>query len=207
MIGSRLFELRRDRIAAQRSADLLDRKREVLMREIARRKRVRDELRKIVEDSYRAARQKLDASRVELGLEAIEAAALAQPETCSITSHVTSVMGVRILQLEPVPRPYRACYGAAETAASLDEAGAAFTALVPEIVRLAQEENAVARLQVAMRKITKLLNALRKVVLPRIEREIRATVEGIEEEERDEAARHARWRRNAGSAPGNDRAR
>lgn len=194
MIGSRLFELRRDRVAAQRSADLLDRKREVLMREIARRRRLRDELRKAVDEAYRMARQKLDAARIELGLEAVEAAALAQPETCSVTSHVTSVMGVRILQLEPSARPYRACYGAADTAPSLDEAGAAFAALVPEIVRLAQEENAVVRLQTAMRKITKLLNALRKVVLPRIEREIRATIEGIEEEERDEAARHARWR-------------
>lgn len=192
MIGSRLFELRRDRLAAQRSAGLLDRKREALMREMARRRRLRDELRKIVDDSYRAARQKLAAARIELGLEAIEAAALAQPATCSIASRATSVMGVRMLQIEPSVRPYRACYGAAETAASIDEAGAAFTALVPEIVRLAQEENAVARLQMAMRKITRLLNALRKVVLPRIEHEIRATVEGIEEEERDEAVRMRR---------------
>jgi len=49
MIGSatrsRLFELRRDRAAAERSAELLDRKREVLLREIARRERLRGELR------------------------------------------------------------------------------------------------------------------------------------------------------------------
>ena len=193
-VGSRLFELRRDRVAAQRSAELLDHKREVLMREVARRRRQRDELRRMVDAAYANARHKLDAARMELGLDAIQAAALAQPETCSVTSRATSVMGVRILQLEPSVRPYRACYSAADTAASLDEAGAAFAALLPEIVRLAQEESAVARLQLATRKITKLLNALRKVVLPRIEREIRATIEGIEEEERDEAVRHARWR-------------
>jgi len=56
-------------------------------------------------------------------------------------------------------------------------------------VALAQEETAVARLSAAMRKTTKLLNALQKVVLPRIEREIRAIVDGIDEDERDDAGR------------------
>ena len=44
-------------------------------------------------------------------------------------------------------------------------------------------------LTMAMRKTAKLLNALQKVVLPRIESDIRAIVDGIEEDERDEAVR------------------
>src|SRR6185503_17701185 len=100
MIGaatrSRLFELRRDRSAAERSAELLDRKREVLLREITRRGRLRDELRGNVAMRYAEARQKLAVARVELGLRGIEAAALAQPMPFTITHHVTSVMGVRI---------------------------------------------------------------------------------------------------------------
>ena len=57
------------------------------------------------------------------------------------------------------------------------------------MVALAQEEIALTRLSAAMRKTTKLLNALQKVVLPRIERDIRAIVDGIEEDERDDAVR------------------
>jgi vacuolar-type H+-ATPase subunit D/Vma8 len=60
-------------------------------------------------------------------------------------------------------------------------------------VRLAEQEQAVTRLNLAMRKTTRLLNALDKVILPNIDREIRAIVEGLEEEERDESAR-SRWR-------------
>lgn len=193
MIGaatrSRLFELRRDRGAAQRSAELLDRKREVLLREIARRERLRQRLRDVVAASYAEAHRRLRIARVELGMSGVEAAALAQPLCDAIEHRETSVMGVRIPQLAATVQPYRAFYGAAATAESLDECGAAFSELIPHVVALAQEEIAVVRLSAAMRKTTKLLNALQKVVLPRIEREIRAIVDGIEEDERDDAVR------------------
>lgn len=193
MIGaatrSRLFELRRDRGAAQRSAELLDRKREVLLREIARRERLRRKLRDVVAAGYAEAHRRLRVARVELGMRGVEAASLAQPLRKAVELREASVMGVRIPQFRATVEPYRAFYGAAATAESLDECGAAFANLVPEVVALAQEEIAVSRLAVAMRKTTKLLNALQKVVLPRIEREIRAIVDGIEEDERDDAVR------------------
>lgn len=193
MIGaatrSRLFELRRERSAAKRSAELLDRKREVLLREIARRERMRRELRNIADAKYAEARQRLRIARVELGMHAVEAAALAQPPRYSISHRQASVMGVRIPLLAARVEPYRASYGAAATAESLDECGAAFTELLPHLVALAQEEIALARLSAAMRKTTKLLNALQKTVLPRIEHDIHAIVDGLEEEERDDAVR------------------
>ena len=193
MIGaatrSRLFELRRERSAAKRSAELLDRKREVLLREIARRERARRKLRDIADAKYAEAHQRLRIARVELGMHGVEAAALAQPARHSIVHRQTSVMGVRIPLLTATVEPYRASYGAASTTESLDECGAAFTELIPHLVALAQEEIALARLSAAMRKTTKLLNALQKIVLPRIEHDIHAIVDGLEEEERDDAIR------------------
>ena len=193
MIGaatrSRLFELRRERGAAKRSAELLERKREVLLREIARRERLRQTLRGVVAAGYAEAHRRLRIALVELGMHGVEAASLAQPVRHALEHRETSVMGVRIPQLAAAVGPYRAFYGAAATAESLDECGAAFTALIPQVVALAQEEIAVVRLSAAMRKTTKLLNALQKVVLPRIERDIRAIVDGIEEDERDDAVR------------------
>jgi V/A-type H+-transporting ATPase subunit D len=193
MIGaatrSRLFDLRRDRIAARRSAELLDQKREVLLREIARRERLRKELRHRVAVAWNEANHRLRIARVDLGMRAVEAAALAQLARHTLVRGETSVMGVRIPQWSATVEPYRACYGPAGTAESLDEAGAAFTALIPQVVALAQEEIALACLSIAMRKTTKLLNALQKVVLPRLDREIRAIVDGIEEDERDDSLR------------------
>jgi V/A-type H+-transporting ATPase subunit D len=209
MIGSatrsRLFELRRDRGAALRSAELLDRKREVLLREIARRERILGELRDVVGARHAEAHRLLRIARVELGMRGVEAAALAQPARFTLAERDRSVMGVRIPQFSATIEPYRAFYGAAATAESLDEAGAAFSELFPTVVALAQEEIAVSRLSIAIRKTTKLLNALQKVVLPRIERDIRAIVDGIEEDERDDAVRRSvgmkqscAWRHTAG---------
>ena len=43
-----------------------------------------------------------------------------------------------------------------------------------------------------LRKTTRLLNALQKVIVPGIEREVRTIVDELEEEERDEAVRMRR---------------
>ena len=194
-VRSRLFELRRDRQAAQRSAELLDRKREALLREILRRERRCAQLSAAVDACYGQARAKLRVSRVELGIDAIEAASLAQSFPLTITERLSSVMGVRISKLEVQPAAYRADYGPAATTVSLDETGAAFLQTIGPLIDLAQEASAIRKLRVAIRKTMKILNALRKVVLPRIEHEIRATIEGIDEEERDEFTRRGVWRR------------
>lgn len=188
-VRSRVFELRRDRAAAHRSAELLDRKREVLLREVLRRERHRAQLRGDADAACDRARRRLDVARVEHGLRAIETAALAQPQFVTIAESTSSLMAVRITRVSVTTTPFQAHYGAASTMESLDDAGIAFTELLPLLIALAEEEAALARLRVAMRKTTKLLNALRKVVLPRIERELRMAIDGIEEEERDEAVR------------------
>jgi V/A-type H+-transporting ATPase subunit D len=186
---SRLFELRRDRGAARRSAELLDRKREVLVREVARRTARRNALRDTVTASYAAAQHELRIACVEHGHRAIAAAALAQPDRTRIEKHSSAVMGVRIAELRVAVPPFQAFYGAAATRASLDRAGVAFTHLLADALLLAAEDAALSRLSTALRKTTRLVNALQKIVLPRIDREIRMTLEGIEEEERDEALR------------------
>ncbi|HSP32931.1 MAG TPA: V-type ATP synthase subunit D [Thermoanaerobaculia bacterium] len=194
---SRLFELRRERIAAQRSVDLLEQKREALLRETLRRTVRRDALRRRVDDGYRDARRKLDIARVELGMRAIEAAALAQQPQHAIVRASTSVMGIQIPRLTVTVSDFRAQYGAAATSCSLDDAGCAFHDVLTDAIALAEEDCALSRLRAATRKTGKLLNALKKIVVPRIEREIRFVLEGIEEEERDEALRRTVWRRSA----------
>ncbi|MGZ8853131.1 MAG: V-type ATP synthase subunit D [Thermoanaerobaculia bacterium] len=186
---SRLYELRRDRVAALRGADLLERKREVLHRETARRAASVARLKEEAQRSYSKARALLRIAEVELGAEGVAAAGLAQPMNCSIESRPVTVMGVRFADVHAVASTYRAVYGAAATSASLDDAGAAFSALLPLMIELAAEESALARLRVAVRKVTKIVNALQKVILPRLERQIRLTVDSIAEEERDEAVR------------------
>lgn len=186
---SRLYELRRDRVAAARSAELLERKREALLVETSRRTALRDALRDAVAAAHAQAARLLAIARVEIGSETIAAAGLAQPETHTIELREASVMGVHIPDIAVTTRPFRPVYGAAPTTRSLDDAARAFHELVPQLLRLAAAEHAVARLRLALRKTTKLVNALQKIVIPRVESEIRTTVDCIEEEERDEGVR------------------
>jgi len=190
---SRLYELRRDRVAAARSAELLERKREVLLRETVARIAKRDALRATVARALGAANRKLAIARVHHGSERIAAVALAQPLACAIESRELSIMGVRLVELHAEVRPFRAMYGPAATSQALDDAAIAFHTLLPDVIRLAGEEHAVSRLRLTLRKTTKLVNALQKIVLPRLQREIRLIVESIEEEERDEAVRRKVW--------------
>ncbi len=186
---SRLFELRRDRAAAHRSAELLERKREVLLRELSKKTASRDALRASIEPRYQGAHELLRIARVEAGTHAIAGAGEAQKLRARIERRVTPVMGVSLVELEIACEPFRAAYGTAPTTESVDVAGASFAALLPDLFRLAQEELAVTRLRLALRKVTKLFNSLQKVVIPRIEHDIRAIVDGLEEEERDESVR------------------
>ena len=196
---SRLYELRRDRIAAARSAELLERKREVLLRETAARIAKRDALRESVTRVLAAANHKLAVARVWHGVERVAAAALAQPLACTIESRELSIMGVRLIELRAEAQPFRAMYGPAATSQALDAAAIAFHNLLPDVIRLAGEEHAVSRLRLTLRKTTKLVNALQKIVLPRLLREIRLIVESIEEEERDESVRRKVWLRRTTS--------
>lgn len=186
---SRLYELRRDRLAAVRSAELLERKREVLLRETLRRAAQRDALRAAVAAGYERAMCLLKTARRELGTNAVGAAALAQPEACAAEGRVTSLMGVRVADLALAPRPFRPVYGAAATAASLDDAARAFHELTADVLRLAGAERALTSVRLALRKTTKLVNALQKIVIPRVEHDIRTIVDSIEEDERDEGIR------------------
>lgn len=186
---SRLFDLRRDRMAARRSAELLDRKREVLVREVTRRATARNKLRARVDDAYLAAQRQLRLACVGLGHRGIAAAALAQRDRTRIERRSSAVMGVRVVDLSVEIPPFQAAYGAAATTASLDTTGEAFTRLLNDVLLLASADAALSRLTTALRKTTRLVNALQKIVLPRIDHDIRLIAESIEEEERDEAVR------------------
>ncbi|HSP16584.1 MAG TPA: V-type ATP synthase subunit D [Thermoanaerobaculia bacterium] len=186
---SRLYELRRDLAAARRGADLLERKREVLLRETSRRASQLETMRIDVREQLTAARKLLRIAEVELGREGVAAAGLAQPLSCTFDKHDVAVMGVRFKEVRAKCQTYRPVYGPAGTRASLDKAGAAFSALLPLLVEVAAEETALARLRMAVRKATKIVNALQKFILPQLESRIHTIVASIEEEERDEAVR------------------
>lgn len=192
-VRSRLLLLRREREAARRGQDLLEQKREVLLRELLRRTRLRDEVADRAAAALAGARARLREARTELGRLAVDSAALAQTEIVSVERRAKTLLGIALPALQGRFKPFRPRYGLGGTAESLDRAGSAFAEALPVLVRLAEEELAVRNLREGFAKTIRHLNALEKVVLPRLDDEIRAVTTALEEEDRDEALRRKRW--------------
>jgi V/A-type H+-transporting ATPase subunit D len=191
---SRLLELRADLAAATRGRDVLERKRELYLLELRRRTAELRDARRPIEQSLGAARAAMTRARVELGRASVEAAVLAQPENAAVELRSASVLGTRVPRLAFGPGGgFHPGYGPLGTAASLDEAGAAFAEVLPRLVRLAELEAARAALRRGLRKTARRLVALERVIVPRFQAELAAVVSGLEEDERDEAVRRRAW--------------
>ena len=187
----RLIELQRRRQAIEIGADLLDRKREGLLRALAQRSRASLDTRTALTDEIDRAYTILARAVVEVGEAAALAATLAQPRISHLDVEHESIVGVRVPRLVAAFDAASPHYGPGGTCAALDAAVHAFAALLPAIVRLADVEEVERTLRRGLRRTTRTLNALRNVLLPAVEAGIRAAASALEEEERDEAVR---WR-------------
>ena len=198
----RLLELRRDLGAARGGRDLLDRKREAILRTLVERLPRLDGLRRAAARALASARGAMTDAQCELGRSAVDAAALAQPPVASIAVRETVIVGVALPQIAGAIAPFRPRYGSASGSARLDAAGAAFTTLVPDLLAFASEDVAVRRLRQALARIVRRLNALDTLVLPDLSHQVHAMAAALEEEERDEAVRRKQWLGGAGPAAG-----
>jgi V/A-type H+-transporting ATPase subunit D len=186
---SRWIELRRSREAARRGRELLDEKREALLREILKRRDRFAEKRRSAEKRLARARALLAEAGIELGLDAVDAAALAQRQDVGVELAPKRVAGIAARSARLVRQPFRVRYGLHGTAGSLDRAAEAFAELLPDLVEIAEDEDLVTRLESALRKTNRRLNALDKVILPALEADLNRIASALEEEERDESIR------------------
>lgn len=192
-VRSMQVELRRRLEAANRGRDVLEQKRELILRELHVRRQAAAETRVRARTLIEHAHRPLISARIELGTLGVEAAVLAQPETASVEWRRGTLMGIELPKLTMRPNPFVPRYGPAATCGHLDQAGAAFAAVLPELVRLAQEELAVRALRRGLSQTTRRLSALEQVVIPQLERDLRELLAALEEEDRDEFLRRKRW--------------
>lgn len=187
----RLLELQRRRKAIGGGIELLDRKREALLRALAERERAAAATRQTLAPRLAAARASLDEAAVDIGSGACRAAAAAQTPAAPIAIARDTVVGVRIPRVSGTFTRFAPQYGPGGTSARLDEAGRRYCAVLPWVVRVAEQEQAIECLRRGLRRTARTLNALRAILLPAVDADIRAVASGLEEEEREEAVR---WR-------------
>lgn len=192
-IRSRLLTLQQERLAARLGRALLDSKREAILQELLKRVRRRHDLHAEVSQALDEARRALREARIEMGSAGIDAAVLAQPVGVAVDVRYGSLVGVPMPRLQPRLGPFKPQFGPAATTSSLDTAGTRFSALLPALLALAEEEEAVRNLKVGLLKTVRRLKALERVVIPRLEHEVRDVAVALEEDERDESVRRKRW--------------
>ena len=190
---SRLLGLRRETATAKDGRALLDRKREAILRAVAERMPRLEAQRRSVAIALTRARSSLAAAQMALGRTAVDSAALAQPPMAAIDATETTLVGVALPAAPNVADGFVPRYGPASACPELDRAGALFTSLVPALLDLAAREAAVRRLNRALLRAVRRLNALDMIVLPELARDLRVVTSALEEEERDEAVRRKCW--------------
>jgi V/A-type H+-transporting ATPase subunit D len=184
---------RRGRLSlARRGRDLLEQKRDQLMDEF------RNAAQRVLSEAggldrtAAAGRRALAYAEAADGPEAVRSAGLAARRELELSARPATVSGVRIAQIEfaPVGRPRLGRgYTAAGSSPHVDRAAEAFEAVVEQTLRLAVEEVRLRRISEEIGKATRRVNALERVVIPRLEAEIRMIASQMEERERHDRFR------------------
>ncbi len=182
-----LMATKRSRALAQTGYELMDRKRNILVREMMNlmddASRIQKEIDTVFQDAYAALAQ----ANIRLGICDKIAEAVEIDDT--VEMRWRSVMGVELPHIPdraPAPRPE---YGFAFTSSALDEAYLKFRK-VKELTReMAEIETSIYRLAQAIKKTQKRANALQNIVIPGFDHTIRVITEALEEKEREEFVR------------------
>lgn len=173
---------------AKTGFELLDKKRNILVREMMTLIDRATELQDKIDITYSKAYLALQKANITLGL--CDNISKTVPEENSLRLSYRSVMGVEIpivtIDKEQEPNLY---YGLSSTNIALDEAYFCFRAVKELTTELAEVENSVYRLADSIKKTQKRANALKNIMIPRFEEAVKFITEALEEKDREEFSR------------------
>lgn len=172
---------------AKTGFELLDRKNNILIRETMGMVGEAGEIQSKIDRSYRQAYEALQTANITLGI--VDDIAASVPVDHSLQIDLRSVMGVELPLLHVDETEADNCYGYNSTGEALDEAYVRFNEVKRLTVRLAEIENSVYRLATAIKKTQKRANALKNIIIPRFESQIKTITEALDEKEREEFSR------------------
>ncbi len=182
-----LLNIKKSLNLAKLGYSLLDRKRNILIREmmmlIDDAKAIRGEIENTYKDAYLA----LQNANITLGV--CENVAKAVPIETGVRVTYRSVMGVEIPHVSLHPQPIKVYYGFQATNAALDNAFVLFQRVKKLTATLAEIENSVYRLANAIKKTQKRANALKNIIIPRFEADSKFITDALEEKEREDFSR------------------
>lgn len=169
--------------------ELLDKKRNILVREMMGLVEKAREVQDQIQATFREAYQALQQANIAMGISVIEQIGYAVPEDNRVKIREQSVMGVEIPTVDLEQTELQPRYGFRMTNSTLDEARAKFEKVKHLVAELAEIENSVYRLATNIRKTQKRTNALKNIMIPRYEEASRNIANALEEKDREEFSR------------------
>lgn len=182
-----LMAAKRSRALAATGYELMDRKRNILIREMMglmeSAKAVQTQIDTVFSDAYTA----LQKANIRMGLCDRIAEGVEIDDTLEL--QFRSVMGAEIPRIAGSVPPPRLEYGFVHTSSALDECYMKFHQVKELVRQLAEVETSIYRLAEAIKKTQKRANALQNIVIPGFDATIRTITEALEEKEREEFVR------------------
>ena len=168
--------------------ELLDRKRNILVREMMALIERAKEIQEKIDATYKKAFMTLKKAHIALGV--CEELAQSVPEQTGLSVTFRSVMGVeipivRFTEQEETGIPF----GLYNSNSDLDKAYSCFREVSRLTAGLAEVETSVYLLANAIKKTQKRANALKNIMIPKFEAQIKSITEALEEKEREEFSR------------------
>ena len=168
--------------------ELLDKKRNILVREMMALIDHATAIQNKIDSTYSTAYMALQRANITLGI-SDEAASTVSIDN-SLKLSYRSVMGVEIPILSiDKPESLDLTFGLYSSNSMLDEAYLRFSEVKQLTAELAEIENSVYRLADSIKKTQKRANALKNIMIPKFEQTVKFISDALEEKDREEFSR------------------
>ncbi len=181
-----MIAMRKELEELQSGHDLLDHKRQVLIRELMK---ILNEAEKLIEESrelFKEAYESLQNARMDIGIDRLKSISLAPGAQIKVELKNRTVMGIVAsevkLNIDTLPIPY----GPGDTSVSMDDAYQKWLAVVKILDELVQKTVTTWRFSIEVRKTQRRVNALEKIRIPRYKATIKYISDVLEENDREE---------------------
>jgi len=184
-----LLTLKKRMTLAERGHDLLKEKRDALVMQffdiLEDVGRIRRELVNALKDAF----ETLTMAKMLMGPLKVEEAAMGVEPFYDVDVSLQNIMGVKVPLLRVKEKGSVASYSFATTSAKLDEAVQKFREALKLTVKLAEVETAIRKMAEEIDRTKRRVNALKYIVIPKLENTIRYISLHLEEREREDLFR------------------
>lgn len=174
---------------ANQGYDLMDKKRNILIRELMELTEKAQDIQKEIDVTFKKAYGALQKANIEMGIMNVENISYTVPEENGIRIKYRSIMGTEIPLVEAPPPSTRPAYDFYHSTIALDEAVYNFTRVKELTLKLATIETSAYRLAASIIKTRKRANALQNITIPRYTALVKTIQTALEEKEREDFTR------------------